>query len=357
MRSVRVTAVAVLLLLLVACSGAGGADTVADEMSGGSVAAGGAGEGAVEDEAAGMSALREQSSRTTSSKSVALGGEGASAAQDGGEDAVDPGAEPPAVQELPEGPALRPGDRIIKEGTISVEVGEGAFDRAFIAVITAARTYDGDVVGSSTKTAENGDTFGSVTVRVPVANFEDLVVGVGDIGTVRNRDVASQDVSAEFTDLESRLRHLQAQERFYLGLFDKADSVQDAISVQQQLDGIQSQIERVQGRLNFLDDRTSFSTLTVELFEPGAGEPLDEAEEPTDRPSLAHYWDTARDAFVNVVGGMLVVFLFLLPLLVPLAVVGALWLARRRSRPPVAPQVRRDSEDQQDDREPVSADR
>ncbi len=336
MRVMRILAVLVGLLLLGGCSGGAGT-SASDSAEEAPADAGGGDLGAPED----------------GSKGIALGGRAVSAAEGGADEEVDADAEPPEVQELPEGPGLPPGDRIIKEGTISVEVGEGGFDRAFTAVIAAARTYKGDVVASSTSTADNGDTFGSVTVRVPVANFEDLVVGLGDIGAVRNRDVGSQDVSAEFTDLESRLRHLQAQERFYLGLFDRAESVQDAISVQQQLDGIQSQIERLQGRLNFLDDRTSFSTLTVELFEPGAGGPLVEEDEPADRPSLTRYWKTARDAFVNVVGGMLVVFLFLLPLLIPLPVVGALWMARRRGRPQV---VQTAPVETQDDREPVSAD-
>ena len=327
MRSVRSLAILVLLVLLAACSGGAGQEAAAPA----DVAADGR-EGA----------------------SVSLGGDGVVAAQAGGDtSAPDDTAIEPPVEELPEAPGLPPGERMIKEGTVSVEVGEGRFDQAFRAVIDAAQSFGGDAVASSTRTAENGDTFGSVTVRVPVDNFEELLVGLGDIGTVRNRDVGSQDVSAEFTDLESRLRHLEAQERFYLGLFEKADTVQDAITVQQQLDGIQAQIEKAQGRLNFLDDRTSFSTLTVELFEPGAGGPLVDDPEPTDRPSLARYWDTARDAFVNVVGAMLVAALFLAPLLAPLLVVGALWLARRRSRPGRAAPL----PDTTEEREPVPADR
>jgi hypothetical protein len=329
----------ILLVLLVLLAGCSSGDGAAESAGAGDVAADDVTQGALQ---------------STREETVALsGGQAEEQPADDGADGADADAEPPAVEELPDAPAVRPGDRVIKEGTISVEVEAGTFDRAFMAVIAKARSFDGDVVGSSTSTADNGDTFGSVTVRVPVANFEDLVVGVGDIGAVRNRDVGSQDVSAEFTDLESRLRHLKAQERFYLGLFEKADTVQDAISVQQQLDGIQSQIEKAQGRINFLDDRTSFSTLTVELFEPGAGGPLAQEEEPTDRPSLAHYWDTARDAFVNVVGAMLVAGLFLLPLLVPMAVVGALWVARRRVRPPSRTPV---TAHEQEELEPAGSD-
>lgn len=332
----RMTVLIVAVLALAACSGGGGA--TADSVPAGASEAAGlsAADGAADEDAA------------VSVSGVSAGAGAKSAAGDDG------AVEAPNPDPLPEAPATRPGDRIIKEGTISIEVEQDGFDRAFFAVVAAARRYGGDVIGSSTRTAENGDTFGSVTVRVPVENFEDLLVGVRGVGEVRTEDVDSQDVSAEYTDLESRLRHLQAQERFYLGLFDDAESVDDAISVQQQLEGIQAQIEKIQGRKNVLDDRTTFSTLTVELFEPEAGGSLPtDPEQRNERPTLARYWNTARDAFVNVVGAMLVAFLFLLPLLVPGAVLAALWLSYRRTRRPASNR----SDEQTDEREVVAADR
>ena len=344
MKALRIAAVLLLVLVLGACSGSAGtaSDSAAEEAYGGEEGF----EGATE--SAGGSAEGRVTGLAQDREVTAAEGDGDAPAGD------DAAVEPPDVERLPQTPSVRTGDRIIKEGTITIEVEKGRFDESFEAVIDAADQYGGDAVGSTTTTSDNGDIFGSVTVRVPVANFEDLLIGVGDIGTIRNRDVDSKDVSAEFTDLESRLRHLQAQERFYLGLFDKAESVEDAIRVQQQLDGIQNAIEKIQGRMNFLDDRTSFSTLTVELFEPGAGAPLLEPEEPTtDRPTFGRYWNTARDTFVNVVGAMLVVLVFLAPLLVPALIVGALWMAHRRQRRPAPPLPPA----RQDEPETVGADR
>lgn len=345
MRAFRVAAVLLLIVLLSACSGGG--DMAAEEAGFDD------GSGTV-DQAGGRAPAAVSQNRSTQESGLGVSAETAADSADDSADGDDADTQVPEVEPLPDAPAVGTGDRIIKEGTITIEVEKGRFDQSFAAVIDAADEYGGDAVGSSTTTSDNGDIFGSVTVRVPVGNFEDLLVGVGDIGTIRNRDVDSQDVSAEFTDLESRLRHLQAQERFYLGLFDQAESVDDAIRVQQQLNGIQGTIEEIQGRMNFLDDRTSFSTLTVELFEPGAGGPLLEPEEPTtDRPTFARYWDTARDAFVNVVGAMLVAFVFLAPLLVPAVIVGALWLSARRRRTAVpSPAPARE-----DEPEPVGADR
>ena len=318
---VRTFLVATLLLMLVGCSGGAATSDTAAEQDSGAVPAQEAAEGAAEGDADSESAGGVGS------------GDGAGAAEGGENGEAQPDS--PAAAPLPEAP-IRTGERIIKEGTISLEVETGQFDRAFVGVISAARRFGGDVVGSSTRTGEQGDTFGSVTVRVPVSSFEDLVVGMGEIGVTRSRDIDAKDVTAEYTDLESRLRHLRAQEEFYLGLLERADTVRDAIAVQNQLDGIQGQIEQIQGRLNLLEDRTAFSTLTVELFEPGAGSSLLAEDEPGQRPSLAHYWDTARDAFVNVIGAMLVVGLFALPLLIAAGAVFAMWRVVRRPRRPAS---------------------
>lgn len=224
-----------------------------------------------------------------------------------------------------------PGDHVIKEGTITVEV--EAFDEAFRAVVDAAARLGGTVVASTSSTEEHG-TSGSVTVRVPVDDYEGLLTGLDDIGEIVERNITARDVTTEFTDLESRLRHLRAQERFYLELIEEAESVSDAVTVRQQLDGLQSDIEQVQGRLQLLEDRTTYSTLTVELVEPDA--PL-LANAPGARPTLAEYWERARDAFTNVVGVMLVSAFFLAPFVLPAALAFVGWRALRgRPTPAVA---------------------
>jgi hypothetical protein len=79
--------------------------------------------------------------------------------------------------------------------------------------------------------------------------------------------------------------------------------------VQQRVEGIQQTIEQIKGRLSFLEERTSFSRLTIELFETGAAFQTASGQ----RPTFAHYLGTARDALVTVLGGALVVGTVVLP--------------------------------------------
>lgn len=222
------------------------------------------------------------------------------------------------------------GDRIIKEGAMTIEVDDGGFDSAHRALVTIARDLGGAVSATSSSMVD-GATVGSITVRVPVDSYDDLLTEVADIGSVIDRDVSSQDVSGEMTDLESRLRHLRAQEVFYLGLLDDAQSVTDAIDVQDQLSAITSEIERIQGRRTLLDDRTAFSTLTVEVQEAGAPGPTGVTGGPG-APDLGEYLRVGVDAFVRVLGVLLLIAVATAPFTIPVGIVIGIWLLRRRAR-------------------------
>lgn len=245
-----------------------------------------------------------------------------------------------ATDDAPTGPVSVPdtattGERIIKEGTVTLEVEPGLFDTAFGQVIARAQALGGHVSGSSSSTDTEGLVQGQVTVRVPVRSFEDLLTAVGEAGDIVDRNVTSQDVSEEFTDLESRRRNLRAQEGFYLGLLADATNVSDAIAIQQQLEDIQRRIEEITGRLNLLADRSSFSTLTVRIHELGA-DAVEEVVE--DGPQLGTYVETARNTLIDVIGGLLVIATVLLPFLLLGLGVWAIVRTVRRRRPPVTAQ-------------------
>jgi hypothetical protein len=295
MHRIAIVAIIVVAIMLAGCGGSdGGSETAALDDAAMAEPAPAGDEAAAE----GDGAVAEQGVDTSAARGDAAG-----------------------AQELP----AVPGDRIVREGSMRVEVDEGGFDRAFNRVLETAARLGGTVVSSNATSDDEGLTSGTVTVRVPSDDYDALLTAIAQIGTVRDRSITSQDVSAEFVDLEARLRHNQAQERFYLSLLERAESVEDAIAVQQQVDDIQQAIEQIEGRLTYLEERTSFSRLTVELFEAGSAFQPAGAE-----PTFAHYWEMARNALVNVLGMALVLGTVLLPF----AVIGLLiFVAVRRLRP------------------------
>ena len=102
-----------------------------------------------------------------------------------------------------------------------------------------------------------------------------------------------------------------------LRLFDEAATVSDTIRIQQELSGVQLQIEEIEGRLRYLRDQTTMSTITVELIEEGATAPgvFDQA------------FDRAVDGFLGVIAALVVVLGYVLPVA---AIAGLILIVARR---------------------------
>jgi hypothetical protein len=100
------------------------------------------------------------------------------------------------------------------------------------------------------------------------------------------------------------------------------------IAVQNQLQQVQSNIERLQGQLNYLEDQSSFSTIVLQLSEPGAAGP---AGEPAGR--LARAWATAVNGLGVMAAAVLVAVVWLTPLVVLAGLVLLGLRVLRRPRP------------------------
>jgi hypothetical protein len=98
--------------------------------------------------------------------------------------------------------------------------------------------------------------------------------------------------------------------------------------VQNQLQQVQSNIERLQGQLNYLEDQSSFSTIVLQLSEPGAAGP---AGEPSGR--LARAWATAVNGLGVMAAAVLVAVVWLTPVVVVAGLVLIGLRILRRPRP------------------------
>jgi len=116
-----------------------------------------------------------------------------------------------------------------------------------------------------------------IVIRVPARKFNDAVGRVEEVGDVLHRNVEAIDISEEYRDLEIRLRNAEAMRTRLERLLDNAHNVQEALQVEHELERITEVLETIKGRLRFLDDRVSFSTITV-YFAPRPTEGVDQPD-------------------------------------------------------------------------------
>jgi chromosome segregation ATPase len=106
-----------------------------------------------------------------------------------------------------------------------------------------------------------------VVVKVPSRRFREAMSEVDRTFEVERRNVKAEDVTAEFKDLEVRLENLRATRKRLEQLLEKTGTLADTLSVEKELERVAGEIDRIQGRIRFLRNHTSFSRLTVAVTE------------------------------------------------------------------------------------------
>ena len=157
--------------------------------------------------------------------------------------------------------------RIISNASISIEVEtvEAAIDQ----VRSIAEGLGGFVEHlSSFGSDENQQA--NMTLRLPQDQFVTAVDRIEELGKVRARNLGNEDVSEQFIDLEARLKSSLREEESLLSLLERANQVSEILTIERELSRVRTDIERVQGQLNFLERRVDLATVSVSLFRPSS---------------------------------------------------------------------------------------
>ncbi len=111
------------------------------------------------------------------------------------------------------------------------------------------------------------EVFRSITVRVPTANFQSVVDSISKgVAFFDQKDISRQDVTEEFIDLEARLKAKRELENRYIELLQQAKNVGEMLEIERELSKIREEIEARQGRLNYLENRVSVSTISIYFY-------------------------------------------------------------------------------------------
>lgn len=157
---------------------------------------------------------------------------------------------------------------VIKDASLSIVVEDpGATMQA---ISTLAEDLGGYVVTSNlyrTQT-ENGLEVpqANITLRVPAEKLDQAleVIKTG-AGQVLRENVSGQDVTQEYTDLDSRLRNLERAEEQLANIMDQAKDTEDVLSVYNRLVEIREQVEVIKGQMQYYERSAAMSSISVNI--------------------------------------------------------------------------------------------
>ena len=156
---------------------------------------------------------------------------------------------------------------IIRSGTMSLEVDK--YDETEVKIKDIAKKYSGYITNTSASLNANGKKQGTITLRVPSDKFDGLLTELRQTGKEMNENITGKDVTEEYMDADARLKtQQQLEDRLLKLLSEKTAKLTDIVDVEQKLAGVRENIEKTEGRMKYLRDQASYSTLAVSVYEP-----------------------------------------------------------------------------------------
>lgn len=230
------------------------------------------------------------------------------------------------------------GRKIIYNASLEMETEE--FDATRDKLLEAASNAGAWVQSSDEGgSAENGNRWVRYTFRVPSDSYADFLNGASAAGSVTYKSETTEDVTADYVDLEARLESLRTQEARLLELAGQAGDLADLLAIEEQLAQVRYEIESYTGQQRVYDSLLAYSTVDVSLDEVRILTPVSNNFGSRAVTAFKESWHN----FANGVQDVAIGFIYLLPVLLVLAVivlvVFAILRAARRRRPqkPIQP--------------------
>ena len=183
--------------------------------------------------------------------------------------------------------------------------------------------YSSQYSGGRTKSAE-------YTCRIPSDRYSSFLESVSGAGSVVYTEESTEDATAQYVDMESRLKSLRTQEERLLKLMEESGSLEELLAVQDKLMEVQYQIESYTGQMKVLTNRIDYATVRVYLEEVEVYTPV--------KPSFG---EEIMDAFEDMLRGvkngaedLVLAVIYLIPLWIIAAVIVVVTviLVKRRKR-------------------------
>ena len=151
--------------------------------------------------------------------------------------------------------------KLIKRGNVNIEVQN--LKNAQESVEKWCKDFGGYIESFSENT--NSANF---NLRIPSVKFDEALNSVGEFGTVKSKNISTQDVSEQFYDLQGRLATKKIMQERLQKYLSQAKDVKDMLQIEKELNNTISEIESMEGRMKRLSGQIEFSSVNIFLELP-----------------------------------------------------------------------------------------
>lgn len=214
--------------------------------------------------------------------------------------------------------------------TAKIDLYVGNVDRAAGTIGRVARENRGDVFSSDIAAADgSAQPAATMEIRVPANRFDDALSGIVQTGKVRERSTSAQDLTADITGSDARLRNLRQTEADIRHIMDRSGSVDQVMDAENQLSQVREQIETLEAQIKTMRGQVAYATIDIDLEAESAGAPV----QPTAAAQLASAWQSAVASLAQMTIALLAALLWFVAFVPYLVACAALaWFIYARAR-------------------------
>lgn len=156
-------------------------------------------------------------------------------------------------------------NKIIVTGSLDMETKN--LEELLEVVTEKIRESEGYVQKSNTSKSYDGRRYYYATIRIPSEKYDSFISNLKGSGNVTNYSYSTEDVTSDYCDIQTRLTTLEAEYDKVLKFYDKAETIDELMSIEQRLTDIQYEMDSLKLRIENYDLLTSYSTLELNITE------------------------------------------------------------------------------------------
>lgn len=127
---------------------------------------------------------------------------------------------------------------------------------------------NGGYLSAATEVREEGEWRQAMTIRVAPGRFQPLLAALSGLGTVEEKKLTTDDVTAQHADVAARLTAKRAVEKRYIDLLARARKISEILEIEAKIGEVREEIESTESRLKALNDEVAYSTISLVCYQP-----------------------------------------------------------------------------------------
>ena len=156
--------------------------------------------------------------------------------------------------------------KLIKKAHLTLEVGD--YHKWYPSLTQLVESGGGYISNSQVSVRKDDYKSGTIVVRIPKERFQQTLDGIKKLGKLLSENIDSQDVTEQYLDLNVRLNNKKITEsRFKEIMKNRVAKISDLVYIEKELQKLSEEIDRITGRINYLNNQIGYSTINVNVYE------------------------------------------------------------------------------------------